>query len=647
MASVEQLCEFSVKISNLVHETQKERGMTAGFLGSKGKSFATELPAQQKTTDERVSDLDAFLVDFDFEPFPEMAEKYTVARSKLDLALGLRGKVLGLSVPAKEAIGAYTANNAAMLNTIGCIPGLTTERETATDISAYLSFLKAKERAGIERAVLANTFATDQFGPGMFQKLVSLVSLQKTYQDEFKSIASEAAVAHFAQRRQLPCVAEVQGFREVAFEKANEGGFGQDSKTWFAAKTAEINGLKETENFLSQQLIEDARSANAAASKQAYLAMGIAVLGILCVGVLGWITTRSLLKSIFELRDAFREIAEGEGDLTSRLPSSNDEFGDLARCFNTFVQRIHDTVCSIAGNASTLSSASDHLCRSATNLQTGTTQSKTRSATVSSAAEELNINMDNMAEASSEMTSAISTVAVAVEQMKSTITEIAENTERSAQVAALAASTAKVSNEKVGDMGTAANEIGKVIEVIEDIAEQTNLLALNATIEAARAGEAGKGFAVVATEVKELAKQTAAAIEEIRGRIELMQTCTTETVESIQQISQVIGDVNNLSQTIAAAVEEQNVTTQQIAEHIGSTAERSEVVARGVSESALATREISQSIAEVDTVLQETSVNADQSQASGEELLRLASEMRDSVGQFRIDESERELAATH
>lgn len=543
-------------------------------------------------------------------------------------------------MPASTAIGTYTQHNNAMLGTIGAIPALTTDNVIATQITSYLNFLKAKERAGIERAVLANTFARDSFGPGMFRKLVSLVAIQDAYLNEFKSLATDTVIERFEASRSLPCVAEVQQFREIAYAKASEGGFSQDSKTWFAAKTAEINSLKETENFIAQSLIDKAALTNSNAQKQAYGSLFASLAGIAVLGFLGWFTYRSVLGSIFHLREVFKDIAEGDGDLRTRIDVSGDEFGELAASFNVFIQRIHDIVFGIAGNANTLSNASSDLRDSATQLREGTSQSTTRSATVSSAAEELSVNMQNMADATDEMNSSISTVAEAVEQMKTTILEISENTERSAEVAGLAASTVGVSNSKVGDMGNAATEIGKVIEVIQDIAEQTNLLALNATIEAARAGEAGKGFAVVATEVKELAKQTAAATDEIRGRIEMMQQCTTEAVESIEQISTVIADVNDLSRTIATSVEQQNSTTQQIAGHIGTTAERSMTVARGVSESAIATREITQSIAEVDGVLQGTAASADQSQNSGEELYRLASEMQQLVGQFKVESNE-------
>ena len=362
------------------------------------------------------------------------------------------------------------------------------------------------------------------------------------------------------------------------------------------------------------------------------------LLAIVAVVTVALVITRSLIRPIDATVATLEDIAEGEGDLTQRLDENQvGELGDLARNFNRFVKRIHDVVHSIVGNASTLSQSSYRLNEVATKLSSGAMQSKTQSATVSSAAEELSINMQNMASSTQEISSGIDTVATAVDQMKTTISDIAKNSEQSAEVASQAAAVAELSNAKVGDLGEAADEIGKVTEVIQDIAEQTNLLALNATIEAARAGEAGKGFAVVATEVKELAKQTAAATEDIRQRIHGVQQITGDAVDSIEQISGVISQVNELSSMIASAVDAQSLTTQQISESVGGTVELARTVASGVSESAQATSEITRNICHVDHVLQETATGADQSRVSGEELSRLSCEMQELVKQFRVN----------
>ena len=212
--------------------------------------------------------------------------------------------------------------------------------------------------------------------------------------------------------------------------------------------------------------------------------------------------------------------------------------------------------------------------------------------TVAVAAEEMSANMNSVAASTEQMSANVRVVASAVEELTSSIAEVARSAKQAANVAGTAAGLAGDGNAKITEFGAAAGEIGKVIEVIQDIAEQTSLLALNATIEAARAGDAGKGFAVVATEVKELAKQTAAATEDIRRRIEGIQTSTSQAVRSIGEITEVIKKVNEVSRTIASAVEEQSITTREIAKNVAETSTAAQTVARGVAESASVTREI-------------------------------------------------------
>ncbi|TWT96235.1 methyl-accepting chemotaxis protein [Neorhodopirellula pilleata] len=386
---------------------------------------------------------------------------------------------------------------------------------------------------------------------------------------------------------------------------------------------------------------------NSVQSSIFWTGLGLFVLASIAIGAVSYWIAGTIVRPITATVDMLRDISEGEGDLTRRLDEQQaGELGELSVYFNRFAGRIHDIVKSITGNVTTLSSASNQLSTTANNLANGTEQTKNQSSTVSSAAEELSINMENMSRNTANMTSSMSSVSQAVEEMKQTIAEIAKNAEQSAQVAADASISAEISNTKISNMGTAANEIGRVIEVIQDIAEQTNLLALNATIEAARAGEAGKGFAVVATEVKQLAKQTAGATDDIRTRIQAMQESTNEAVASIGEISQVIARVNELSRMIATAVEEQSITTGQISEHVNETSSLAKNVAMSVSESATASREITENISMVDSVLQETACGIDQSRDSGEELHRLAMEMSALVAQFRTDESAKSKMVT-
>lgn len=361
-----------------------------------------------------------------------------------------------------------------------------------------------------------------------------------------------------------------------------------------------------------------------------------AVTGLLTAAlilVLGLRISRSLRNTVGRLRD----ICEGEGDLTKRLSvTGHDEFGELATWFNTFVAKLERVIAQIASGTGSLAGAAASLSGTASNLAGGADQATGQSAQVAAAAEQMSTNMHGMAAATRQMSANVQVVASSVDELTASICEVARSAEQAASVAQNATRLAADSNARITELGTAADEIGKVIQVIEDIAEQTNLLALNATIEAARAGEAGKGFAVVATEVKELARQTAGATEDIRRRIEGIQGSTGQAVRSIGDIGAVIEQVNDLSRTIASAVEEQSITTKEIARNVSQSSTAAETVARGVAESASASQEITQNIVGVDQAAKQTAQGAAHTQAAGQDLSRLAEQLQSLVAQFRV-----------
>ena len=251
-------------------------------------------------------------------------------------------------------------------------------------------------------------------------------------------------------------------------------------------------------------------------------------------------------------------------------------------------------------NAQSLATASEELSAVAKQMSGNSEQTTKQARTV--------------AETSSGVTRAAASVATSAEQMSATVREIAKSASEAAKVATTAVRAAEQTNGAVAKLGESSVEIGKVIKVITSIAQQTNLLALNATIEAARAGEAGKGFAVVANEVKELAKQTAAATEDISRKIEAIQNDTKRSVQAIQEIGGIIGQINDYQNTIATAVEEQAATTAEIA--------------RSAAEASHASEKISTSIDNVSSAANSASEGAANTLAAAEELARLASGLR-------------------
>ena len=260
-------------------------------------------------------------------------------------------------------------------------------------------------------------------------------------------------------------------------------------------------------------------------------------------------------------------------------------------------------------NAESLSDSSEELSSVAQQMSSSSEQTATQSNVAASSAESVSKN--------------VSTVATAAEEMSAATREISKNASDAARVAATAVKVAGDTSKTVNKLGESSVEIGKVIKVITSIAQQTNLLALNATIEAARAGEAGKGFAVVANEVKELAKQTAVATEDIGQKIDAIQADTKGSVEAITHISTIINQINEIQSTIASAVEEQTATTTEIARNAG--------------EAASGSTEIARNIASVSSAARDTSEGAGKTLTSSSELARLAAELRSTVDSVNLD----------
>lgn len=349
------------------------------------------------------------------------------------------------------------------------------------------------------------------------------------------------------------------------------------------------------------------------------------------------IISRSVTTPLKNVVEMIKDIAEGEGDLTKRLDvSSNDEVGDLAHWFNEFIQKLQSIITNIAGNADTLNGSSEELLGLAGVMSTGSATMFERSNAVDGAAGEMRTNMDSVATAMEQASSNTGIVAAATEEMTATIGEIASNSEKAGSITEEAVSQARIASDRVEELGKAADDIGKVTETITEISEQTNLLALNATIEAARAGEAGKGFAVVANEIKELARQTAEATQDIKAKITGIQNSTAGTVSDIGQISTVINDVNEIVTTIGSAVNEQSITTQEISNNVLQVSQGIQEINTNVAQSSEFSGQIAGDIAEVNSLAGEMSDNSSQMKNNTEQLQELANVLKEMVDQFKV-----------
>jgi methyl-accepting chemotaxis protein len=243
-----------------------------------------------------------------------------------------------------------------------------------------------------------------------------------------------------------------------------------------------------------------------------------------------------------------------------------------------------------AGAAADLAQLLEKIERNSEGLTASSTELTGISQQMAGAAEETATQANVVSAASEQVSKNVEIVATSAEELMASIREISKSSNEAARVAKNASSVAEQTNQRIGKLGASSIEIGQVIKVITSIAQQTNLLALNATIEAARAGEAGKGFAVVANEVKELAKQTAQATEEIGQKIGAIQADTKDAVDAIAEITTIINQVNDISNTIASAVEEQTVTTTEIGRNVQEAAKGSGEIANNIAGVAIAAK---------------------------------------------------------
>jgi len=358
--------------------------------------------------------------------------------------------------------------------------------------------------------------------------------------------------------------------------------------------------------------------------------------GLLMTGLIA-LVTNAIIRPIRHAAELMQDIAEGEGDLTKKiLVNTQDEVGDLANSFNVFIDKIRGIVQQLSGNASTMASFSNQLSIISRQMGQGVETMSEKTGAVAAAAEEASAKTHSVAASMEEATTNLSTVTGATQEMNSTIGKIVVNSDQARTISDQAGVQAERLTILMQQFGGAAQEIGQVTETINDISSQTNLLALNATIEAARAGEAGKGFAVVASEIKELAKQTAMATENIKGRISGVQQSARGAMVDIEKITVVISEVGTLVAGIAAAIEQQAAITRDVVENIAQASTGVREANEQVSQTASVSQEMAREIAGINMVVTEIRNGGEQVQSNSNELSQLAEHLNTLVGQFKI-----------
>ena len=343
LKKLEKVVVLSTKIGTLVHETQKERGMTAGFLGSNGQKFKSELPHQREETSKKSEELLSFLNNFDKSIYgEEFNTNLKEALDELQKIADIRNSVTTLNIEAAKAIGYYTNTNTKLLNLISTISKLSNTAEVSQDIVSYMNFLLLKERAGIERALGTNTFAQNSFGAGVKERFLSLIAAQDTYLDVFLKIAPAKSKEFYTQTVQGNSVNEVLRMRTVALYQDKITDFGIEPSYWFEQMTQKINQLKTVEDFLAQALT------NTIVMQQENANFNLIIFGILSgIGVaLTLILARTIAFTILidvdvvkkGLVDFFAFINFEKEDINLKTVDSQDELGMMSRLINENIE---------------------------------------------------------------------------------------------------------------------------------------------------------------------------------------------------------------------------------------------------------------------------------------------------------------------
>jgi methyl-accepting chemotaxis protein len=363
-----------------------------------------------------------------------------------------------------------------------------------------------------------------------------------------------------------------------------------------------------------------------------YSLVGISAVLLL---VVAFAVARSITKPIHACVTAMERLAQG--DLTAQIDlKRTDELGTLGNSINASITTLRQLIGSLTQSITDLQRSAATLTDAAHTQASASEETTVQSNTVAAAGEQLSVNAKSMSAAATQITQSTSTVAAAMEEMSSSIQEVARNCAQENTIARQADAQARQTRELMGKLDESARQIGKVVELINRIAEQTNLLALNATIEAASAGEAGRGFAVVANEVKELARQSASATEDIRKQVELIQANTGASMKSLEQVGTIIEQVTQISSSVASAVAQQSATTSEIVGTIHGVSTATGTLSQNVQQTADGAADVARNIAGVSTAAADGARGAALVSTSANELTALSTTLSQLVSKFKV-----------